>query len=179
MKGKYKRLTFNKLREKRNKDLCFKCDERYSPGHKYKSLKLNVIIVMEDENEETDMENQGENEEYVVEEVELDRVELQVETIAGLTGPKSMKLVGQILREKVVILIDSGATHNFITKELIKKCNLTVEPTETYAKIMENKKRINCSGKCVDVSVKLHELEIIGEFMPMELGSLNLILGVQ
>ena len=46
----------------------------------------------------------------------------------GLT----MKLEGLVQEQKVVVMIDCGATHNFISMELVKNINLEVRATKDY-----------------------------------------------
>ena len=46
-------------------------------------------------------------------------VGLSLSSVVGLTSPKTLKLQGAIWEQSVVILIDSGATDNFISSELI------------------------------------------------------------
>lgn len=43
-----------------------------------------------------------------------------------------MKLLGSVFEREVVVLIDSGATHNFITSDLVSQLQLPVSQTEHY-----------------------------------------------
>ncbi|GJX00863.1 ankyrin repeat-containing protein [Tanacetum coccineum] len=43
--SQFKRLTESEMAEKRSKGLCFKCDEKYGPGHQCKSKSLQVLWV--------------------------------------------------------------------------------------------------------------------------------------
>lgn len=43
-------------------------------------------------------------------------VELSLHSIVGLTNPGTMKLRGSIGTKKVILLINCGATHNFISQ---------------------------------------------------------------
>ncbi|KAI0493558.1 hypothetical protein KFK09_023677 [Dendrobium nobile] len=45
----FKKLTETELQEKRAKGLCFRCDERYTPGHRCKDRTLQVLIVCDEE----------------------------------------------------------------------------------------------------------------------------------
>lgn len=58
-------------------------------------------------------------EETAVEMTEL--AELSLNSIAGISSPHTIKLMGKIEGEPVVVLIDSGASHNFLSDVMIKK----------------------------------------------------------
>ncbi|KAI0491683.1 hypothetical protein KFK09_025943 [Dendrobium nobile] len=45
----FKKLTETELHEKRAKGLCFRCDEKYTPEHRYKDRTLKVLIDYDDE----------------------------------------------------------------------------------------------------------------------------------
>lgn len=62
--------------------------------------------------------------------------EVSLNFVVGLITPKTMKLRGQIGSQAVVVLIDFGATHNFISTELAKKLELPLAKTEGYGVIM-------------------------------------------
>lgn len=47
-------------------------------------------------------------------EVKLE-VKVSLNSVAGLTSPRTMKIRGVIMNQPVVTLIDPGATHNFIS----------------------------------------------------------------
>lgn len=51
-------------------------------------------------------------------------VEVSLNSVVGLTTPKIMKIRGS-MGESVVILIDCGATHSFISAELVERLGLT------------------------------------------------------
>lgn len=50
-------------------------------------------------------------------------------SVGGITSPKTMKLRGKIQGREVLILIDSGANHNYISTKLVKEMDLDVEDT--------------------------------------------------
>ena len=49
-----------------------------------------------------------------------EKVELSLNSVVGLTPPQTMKVKGEIAGQEVVILIDSGASHNFIVANLVQ-----------------------------------------------------------
>lgn len=69
----------------------------------------------EDMEIETDAGNTPEVEEVV---------ELALNTVVGFSTPRTMKLKGKINEKEVVVLVDCGATHNFISQKLVDSLNL-------------------------------------------------------
>lgn len=47
--GEFKKLTPQEIQYRRNNHLCFKCGDRYSPGHQCKFANLNFVIAEEEE----------------------------------------------------------------------------------------------------------------------------------
>lgn len=71
-------------------------------------------------------------------------IELSLNSVVGLTTPSTMKkttpstikIIGNIFGLDVVVLIDCGATHNFISNKLVEKLNFFVVETSRYGMIM-------------------------------------------
>jgi len=129
----WKRLSEVEWKSKRDKDLCFRCDEKYMIGHKCKNKKLQVMMIYDEEVEEEEQwvreeeDNQclSRKREAVGEPVQGGEViELSMNSVAGLTAPQTMKIKEEIEQQPIVVLIDGGATHNFIYVELVQLLGL-------------------------------------------------------
>ncbi|WVY91168.1 hypothetical protein V8G54_036682 [Vigna mungo] len=101
--------------------------------------------------------------------------------MAGLTTKKSWKLWGMIGNEKVVILIDCGASHNFISPELISKCGLQQQPTLPYMVEVGDGHKIQqdffvFSLGSADIVLGLEWLASLGE-VRADFGNLRLSIG--
>ncbi len=48
--------------------------------------------------------------------------------LAGITTPQTIKIEGQIKKKKVIVLIDSQSTHNFIHCRVAKELNCFLYP---------------------------------------------------
>ncbi|KAL8100260.1 hypothetical protein AgCh_032491 [Apium graveolens] len=91
-----------------------------------------------------------------------------------------MKLNGTIGDYEVVVLIDPGATHNFVSLELIKELGLPVEPTGSFGVCLGNGDSVQGNGICRKMKLQLEGgVEVISDFLPLGLGNSNIILGVQ
>lgn len=115
----YRRLTEEEAAKRREKGLGYRCDEKYTRGHLCKNKQLNVVLLCED-TEETDEIGEDETHEEEVVHVTEDPssstlMALSMQSIVGISKGKTMKLVGTVKEQEVLILIDSGASHNFIS----------------------------------------------------------------
>ena len=124
------RLTPQQLEEKRAKGLCYSCDRKYTKGHKCAEKKLFYI----DCEEEEEKEQERSKEEDILQEQSLDKEEMNLtiscNALAGITTPQTIKIEGQIKKKKVIVLIDSGSTHNFIHCKVAKELNCFLYPTQ-------------------------------------------------
>jgi hypothetical protein len=50
----------------------------------------------------------------------------------GINTPQTLKIQGYIKNKKVIVLIDSGSTHNFINYKLEKDLNCFIFPTPEF-----------------------------------------------
>lgn len=95
--------------------LYFWCDEKFHARHRCTNKELTLLVVHEDGSEcEWDEDSEEVVEEYVQEVSEM--AELSLNLLVGISSPRTMKLMGIIRAEQLVVMIDSGVTHNFISK---------------------------------------------------------------
>lgn len=59
-------------------------------------------------------------------------IDLSINSVVSLTSPRTMKLTGNILGHPVLVMIDCGATHNFISAELASQLALPITRTASY-----------------------------------------------
>ncbi|KAA0061899.1 disease resistance protein [Cucumis melo var. makuwa] len=81
--------------------------------------------------------------------------------------------------EEVVILIDCGGTHNFISDKLVKKLHLPTKETAHYGVILGSRTAIQGKRICEALEVQLKDWIVREDFLPSELGGVNIILGMQ
>ena len=104
--------------ERQLKGIFYNCDDKYFFGHKCKEQKI-FMVVTEDFSEE----------DVVVPPVEelpppfdltplFDPPEVEpvisLNALTGFSAPQTLKLISYIKNREVIILVDSGSTHNFI-----------------------------------------------------------------
>ena len=92
------------------------------------------MLLTQDEGEKVPEEvEEPEEAEPELEVAEISQViEVSLNSVAGLTTPRTMKLKGVIGEQELVCLIDPGAPHNFIANKLVTKLAIPVTKTEAY-----------------------------------------------
>ena len=122
---------------------CFTCEEKYNPTHVCKNRQFKLMI-MEEEEERDPKSQQWEDEEEEMGEFH----QLSLHSIEGFITRKSLKLWGKIRNKRVIMLIDCGATHNFISVKLVKELRLEVTPTSSYSLEVGDGHKVRCQGVC-------------------------------
>ena len=174
MEAPYRRLTEDELQDKREKGICYRCDERFFVGHRCKNRQFQVLLVEDNKDDRT------------LEEVELEsnqpspneEAELSLNYVVGISTPRTMKLRGTIANQEVVVLNDCGASHNFISAELADKLRLPSVGTHSFKVLMGTGLSVKGVGLCIGVVVQLQNIKIVANFLPLKLGSADVILGM-
>ena len=163
------------LLARRDKGLCYRCNEPFNKGHRCQNKELRLYLVANDLEDMVmeDIENEG----TMVEVSPV--VELSLNSVEGLTTPSTFKIKGSVEGKEVMVMIDCGVTHNFISTHLVEELNIPTAETTSYGVIMGSKKAVQGKGMCKGVTVELPVLTIVEDFLSLKLGNLNMVLGME
>nr|KYP38979.1 hypothetical protein KK1_039725 [Cajanus cajan] len=89
-----------------------------------------------------------------------------------------MKLKGQLNGLPILILVDSGASHNFVPRRVVKALNLPVQDTSSVAIRLGDGHRVLTKGTC-NLKVDLGPTEASVTAYVFGLSGLDLILGIK
>jgi hypothetical protein len=167
------RLTPQQFEERKEKGLCFNCDNKYSNGHKCGDKKLFYIDCEEEEQEPS----QDENVEAISSE-ELTPM-ISCNALARIITPQTLKIEGYIKNKKVIVLIDSGSTHNSIHYKLAKSLNCFVYPTPKFQVMIADGGTINFSGKCNKINITMGEYVMNSPMIDITMGGADVVLAIQ
>jgi hypothetical protein len=111
--------------ERQLKGLCYNCDEKYFLGHKCKEKNIFMAIPEDilEEDVETPLVSESHETTNITPPTNPAKVELVISlnALTNFSTLQTLKLIGYIKHGKVIILVDSGSTHNFIHRMLPKK----------------------------------------------------------
>ncbi|KAM0035237.1 putative retrotransposon gag domain, aspartic peptidase domain superfamily [Helianthus debilis subsp. tardiflorus] len=162
--------------EKQNRYIrgeCFRCGEKYGPGHRCKTGTFKLLETADGMEKQTDC---------IVEQLAdsaTELAEISLHALFGKPNPITMKLQGILADTEIIILIDSGSTGNFISDTLVRELKLTSQLVTPFGVQTGNGDIIRCSRLCKNVNFHIGDLQITQEFYPFSLGGADVVLGVQ
>lgn len=178
-KYKGRRLNPAELEERSKKGLCFKCGDKWNREHicKFKNMSLKLCENSSDEEEETGGIG-VQTEELVEAEEEFKTLQLSMQSKQGFTSNKSFKVWVTVQEKKLVTLIDSEATSNFIDVKLVEQMGLKLVETPPYVIEVGNGERVKYQGICEGLRFMVQGVEFNQHFFLMELGGTDMVLGM-
>ena len=99
--------------------------------------------------------------------------------LTRITTPKALKIEGYIKNKKVIVLIDSGSTHNFIHCKIAKELNLFLYPTPKCQATVANGGTVNFFGNCHNINLTMGEYVLNSPMVSIPMGGVDVVLGVQ
>ncbi|GAU21227.1 hypothetical protein TSUD_11450 [Trifolium subterraneum] len=91
---------------------------------------------------------------------------------------RTMKIEGTMENVGVLILIDSGASHNFISPKLTRALGLTVTSISARSIKLGDGHKFFSQGVCEGITISLGPVEVKIDALVLELGGLDVVLGV-
>ncbi|CAH9076384.1 unnamed protein product [Cuscuta epithymum] len=182
-RSRFTRLPTKVLDELRAKGLCFKCRKPFTPGHDCPFKQLRVMLAEEDEEFDFQQHDYCEitgNEELPLYEEPPDgeNSDFPVYAMAGIFSPQTMRLRGIIKGCSVTVLIDSGASHNFVSSSLVSLLHLTPDKTGKFGVQLGDGHRQESEGVCRQLPISLPGCAIKTDCFVFPLAGVDLILGV-
>ena len=169
-------MTPQQLEEKREKWLCYSCDNKYTKGHKCTETKLFYIdCEEEEENEQETSKEEDIHQEPTLEEEEMSPT-ISCNALTGITTPQTLKIEGHIKKKNVIVLIDSSSTHNFIHCKVAKELNCFLCPAPECQVMVANGGNINCSGKCHNIKLTMGEYIFNSPILSIPMGGVDVVL---
>ncbi|XP_071725748.1 uncharacterized protein [Rutidosis leptorrhynchoides] len=180
-----RQLTQKEIEEKRAKNLCFYCDQRYVPGHKC-SGQLFSLEVLEDEGDCTEneigeeilvQEEDGEGEPSVQSQDNAPYISLNA--LTGVSDYQTMRVTCQVNKTVVQILIDSGSTHNFLDINVAKKLGCTIKKGDTIPVMVPGGNTMYNASVCEALQWQISGETFVSDMLILPIGGCEMVLGIQ
>ena len=163
------------MQARRDKGLCYNCDEKYSRNHKCKSK---FLLLLHDDSEDI-VENVFEHSSCT--ELELNDVAdaISYHALSGNLVPRTLRFSGNIRQSQVSVLLDTGSTNNFIQTRVAKHLGLVISPANSFQVMIGDGQKLPCSGLCKDVIVDIQGFSFTTSFYVLPIQGAELVLRVQ
>ncbi|CAI9090274.1 OLC1v1025017C1 [Oldenlandia corymbosa var. corymbosa] len=160
--GAFKRLSPQEIQYRRNNNLCWKCAEKWNPGHVCKMKQINFITMEEDE-EAGDLNwiQEEPNDAGTIVELSGDQIQniTQVEECWSLEEEdrKIILITGYIHGVRIRILIDTGATRSFIDSKLVFKLRLNTKRIRPFVVTVADGYKLRNDQACPETTWSIQQ----------------------
>ncbi|CAL1395604.1 unnamed protein product [Linum trigynum] len=159
-----RRIPWEEQQRRRAAGLCFNCDEKFVPGHRCKRPALLLC--------------DGFEEDYV-EEVEKEEHEVSFHAMNGLSAGRTMRMWAKIGSAQLMVLVDSGSTHNFVASKIAARYHLPVTHVKNFDVRIANGEPLPCNSRHDDVKLAIQGLTFSLSLYAIDVAGIDVVLGIQ
>nr|ABN08405.1 Peptidase aspartic, active site [Medicago truncatula] len=178
-------LSSQEIADRRQKGLCFKCGGPYHPRHQCPDKNLSVMVLEDDSEDENEVRVLND------EDVDTGAEELQLNVLTfenALTFDRQteyyqdrfqcIRFQGKVREIPVLMLVDSGANKNFMSRRLALALGLRITETPVRRIRLGDGHVVPTLGECHGVIISVQGVEWEIDVMLFELRGYDLVLGM-
>jgi hypothetical protein len=177
---KIQKLTRAEMDERQLKGLCYNCDDKYFLGHKCKEQNLFMAISedISEEDVETPFVSESPESTDITPPSDPPEVEpvISLNALTGFSAPQTLKLIGYIKHQKVIILVDSGSTHNFIHHRIAQETHCYIHAINNFQIMIANGGSMKCGGHCENVCLQIGDYHLKSHMFAIDMGGCDIVL---
>eukprot|EP00253_Pinus_taeda_P032946 PITA_32946 len=177
-------------RELKKKRLYFTCQEPWAPRHRCAAGKAHFIEVFSD--------SSGEDDEKDLEAGDIHTIQGPLPppplaaggasfaptggALAALRGVSkylTLRIRGTVRGQRASVLVDSGATHNFIDAQMVEWRAIQTESFDGFSVLVLGDQTMMCARYVPELSVTMGTYTLTDHFFVVDIPDINMILGVQ
>jgi hypothetical protein len=102
---------------------------------------------------------------------------ISLNALTGFSAPQTLKLIGYIKHRKVIILVDSGNTHNFIHCRIAQETHCYIHVVNNFQIMIANGGSMKCGGRCENVHLQISDYHMKSHMFSIDMGSCDIMLG--
>ncbi|XP_026396574.1 uncharacterized protein LOC113291233 [Papaver somniferum] len=169
-----KKLTPAQMKVRRDKGLCYNCDELYKRVHICKNQQLFMLIASDDvASPSSDIDEDVPSPHAP----ELSTMEISLHALTGLVTQNTIRVPGQLYSHDILILIDTSSIHSFVDAKLAEQLQLPVEPTGQMLVTVANDDSTISRGICNQLHWCMQDYEYQEDLRVLPLGGCDMVLG--
>jgi hypothetical protein len=180
---KIQKLTRDEMDERQLKGLCYNCDDKNFPGHKCKEKNLFMAISKDIQEDDDDTSPVLESPETYEINPPSDPPEVEpiisLNALTSFSTPQTLKLIGYIKHRKVIILVDSGRTHNFIHRCIAQENHCYIHAVNNFQIMIANGGSMKCGGCYENVHLEIGDYNLKFHMFAIVMGGCDIVLGAE
>ncbi|CAA0824986.1 Unknown protein, partial [Striga hermonthica] len=157
-----RRLTDEEMQRRREKGLCYSCNEKFMPGHRCKGKEVFLLEIGDNCEEE---EPRDESLFYMVK--------------SKKCVPKMITFTAEVRGKLVEVLVDSGSTLNFIDEELSKEIEIPFTKVKPFGVKVPNGETLRGDILFKSVKLKAQGQRMRVDLYALPLKATDIVLGCQ
>lgn len=187
-----RKLTATEMATRKEKGLCFNCDEQFTPGHRCNKPKFLCLLINDPEECDSDdpyitdypplplpdlNPNLSANHPHDIN-PDISNPTISLHALEGHNHPSTIRIQTSINGKTLIALIDGGSTHNFMQQRLAKHLAIPIEPSRHLSVTVGNGDSLSCEGFCSQVPVVMNEQHFNINFHLLPIYGADIVLGV-
>ena len=166
--------------------MCYNCDDQFQPGHRCKRQFYLLIVEPETPDPQTEaliqlmlppeptLDPQPEPEPSVE-----PKPQISLHALMGHKIPQTLRVQGRINNHPLMVLVDSGSTHNFIQDRIARQLGFPLSPAQEFQVLVGNGEEFQCTSMCKQIPLQLDTHVFFVDLFLLPLSGTETVLGVQ
>ncbi|XP_071940002.1 uncharacterized protein [Coffea arabica] len=174
----FRKISPTEFQYRKEHNLCFRCGDKFTPGHNCKSKGIHMMLVEDEEKGETEQTTEEEEViEYMGNQQEHD-VMLTLHAMTGELSSSVIKMQGQYKSRQLTILLDGGSTNCFIRRSVAQLYPETVQKHRPFKVKIADGKELHCDQWIPGMQWDMQGHRFTHDVFVMDLEPYDMILGV-
>jgi hypothetical protein len=102
---------------------------------------------------------------------------ISLNSLTGFSTPQTLKLIGYIKHQKVIILVDSGSTQNFIHRCIAQETHCYIHAMNNFQIMIANGGSMKCGGNCENVHLQIGDYHLKSHMFAIDMDGCDIVLG--
>eukprot|EP00253_Pinus_taeda_P015118 PITA_15118 len=104
---------------------------------------------------------------------------ISLHALEGISSPQTLKIRGFIKHRPIVVLIDSGSTHNFIHQKVAEAVHCFVRAVSNFQFQIVDGGTMKCEGCCENAKLQMGDYQLKTHMFPIHMGGCDIVLGAE
>jgi hypothetical protein len=102
---------------------------------------------------------------------------ISLNSLTSFSAPQTLKLIGYIKHRNVIILVDSGSTHNFIHHCIAQETHCYIHVVNNFQIMISNGGSMKCGEHCENVHYQIGDYHLKSHIFAIDMGCCDIVLG--